>query len=154
MLYVKPDWGIGKQCRLRHLIWVFTVCLNYRKLKVKWNGLHCLLKLQEVTLQAHNIETTSFQPWFNVKTLNQRWNDVVSVLCACWVMVKKNSLKPIWDNSLSLHSETIDLPVLSVLLSYLALQLLSTLSYCPRLWTSHIDYLLMFKTMLDEWQIG
>ena len=24
------------------------------------------------------------QPWFTVLTLNQRWSDVVSTLCACW----------------------------------------------------------------------
>ena len=31
------------------------------------------------TQQAHNVETTSIQRWFN-----QRWIDVVSTLCACW----------------------------------------------------------------------
>ena len=34
--------------------------------------------------KAHNVETTSIQRWFNVKTLNQRWIDVVSTLCICW----------------------------------------------------------------------
>ena len=42
--------------------------------------------------QAHNDETTSIQHleqrpiqrWFNVKTSNQRWIDVVSTLYACW----------------------------------------------------------------------
>ena len=36
------------------------------------------------TPRAHNVETTSIQRWFNVLTLNQRWIDVVSTLCACW----------------------------------------------------------------------
>ena len=30
--------------------------------------------------------TTLKQRWFNVKTFNQRWIDVVSTLCACWVV--------------------------------------------------------------------
>ena len=37
------------------------------------------------TQQAHNVETTSIQRWFNVLTLNQLWIDVVSTLCARWV---------------------------------------------------------------------
>ena len=34
--------------------------------------------------QAHNVETVSIQRWLNVETLNQRWIDVVSTLCARW----------------------------------------------------------------------
>ena len=34
--------------------------------------------------RAHTVETTSIQRWFNVLTLNQRWVNVVSTLCACW----------------------------------------------------------------------
>ena len=41
---------------------------------------------------THNVETTSIQRWFNVKdvdstsrTLNQRWIEDVSSLCASWV---------------------------------------------------------------------
>ena len=42
--------------------------------------------------QAHNVETTSIQRWFNVKTLNQCWIDVVSTSCARWVhIVLQNS---------------------------------------------------------------
>ena len=32
--------------------------------------------------QAHNVETTSIQSWYNIKALNQRWIDVVSTLYA------------------------------------------------------------------------
>ena len=48
------------------------------------------------TQQAHNVETTSIQRWFNVKTLNQRWMDVVSTSCACWVITIN---KPHWKNT-------------------------------------------------------
>ena len=37
------------------------------------------------TQQAHNVATTSIQRLLNVKALIQRWNDVVSTLCARWV---------------------------------------------------------------------
>ena len=36
----------------------------------------------KLSQQAQKVETTSIQRWFNVKTLNQRWIDIVSTLCA------------------------------------------------------------------------
>ena len=38
----------------------------------------------EIAQLIHNVETTSIQRWFSILTLNQRWIDVVSVVCACW----------------------------------------------------------------------
>ena len=47
-VFTYPDWDIGKQWRPRsdsterrtqHLISACTVCLNYRKLRIKWNRL-------------------------------------------------------------------------------------------------------------------
>ena len=37
--------------------------------------------MQYFTQQALYVETTSIQRWFNIKTLNQCWIDVVSTLC-------------------------------------------------------------------------
>ena len=61
---------------------------NFRKLsEISGNskrGSHPERPIQ-VAQQTHNVETTSIQRWFNVLTLNQRWIDVVSALCARWV---------------------------------------------------------------------
>ena len=46
---------------------------------------HTTLKQRCLSAKTHQALTTSIQRWFNVKTLNQRWIDVISVLCDLWV---------------------------------------------------------------------
>ena len=49
-------------------------------------GVICVVIACHLTPSRHNVETTSIKRWFNVLTLNQRWIDVVSTLCACWAL--------------------------------------------------------------------
>ena len=42
-------------------------------------------KKENTTQRTHIVVKTSMERWFNILTLDQRWFDVVSTLCACWV---------------------------------------------------------------------
>ena len=57
--------------------------------------------------QTHNVETTSIQRWFNILTLNQRWIDVVSTLCACWDDVTQRRLSAVYASSQSVSVFTV-----------------------------------------------
>ena len=52
-----------------------------------------LVFAQLATQQAHNVEKTSIQHWFNFKTLNQRLVDVVSTLCANRLQIQGSQVR-------------------------------------------------------------
>ena len=39
---------------------------------------------KEGSQQAHIVDSTYIQRWFHTMTLNQRWINVESTMCACW----------------------------------------------------------------------
>ena len=79
--------------RLRIIYQVYQVPLRFSPAGTqRWNNVNStLIHRQDVESTLNRccfsgVETTSIQLWFNVKTLNQRWIDVVSTVCACWLI--------------------------------------------------------------------
>ena len=77
---IQPHWNL---CYFWYEISLYNSIYSKQNFLSHFCSKFCNSNEKRCSQWAHNVERTSTQRWFNVKTLNKHWIDVVSTLCAC-----------------------------------------------------------------------